>query len=112
MFNANSAVRLTRRLECQRTPVGGQISGPDSVRDHPPHVRTGSLLHPSRMLQGHASDTALPPAGSRLERHRLQLLGRRRRADLPGPRLQRGWRPRPTVQRQKCRNLPDWGLEG
>lgn len=69
--DANSAVRLTRGLECQPTPVGGQIPGSDSVRDHPPHVRTGSLLHPSRLLQGNEGDTALPPAGSRLERHRL-----------------------------------------
>ena len=107
-----AADRHARRLACRRVdpPRGAVLRGRDPPGDRPPHGRL-ELVFEVPVGLDRAGDRALPRAGQRLERHRLQLLGRQVRPDLRGS-LRRdheagGRRPRAGVQQRLGRDLGD-----
>ena len=97
-WHADEAIRRARAV----------LRGRDPPRDRPPHGRLELLLEGPVGLD-RAGDRALPRAGQRLERHRLQLPRRQVRPDLRRP-LRRDHaagdrRPRAGLQQRLGRDL-------
>ena len=90
-------------------PGSSVLCRPGPVLDRPSHRRSERLL-PWRGGGDRQGDPALPRAGKRLERHRLQLSRRPFRHDLRGTlrrlRAERRRRPRARIQHRLGRDRP------